>query len=381
MKVTGDEPGRLLLIEGRPRTLQDAGLLGGVVGGVIGGLLAAAGAAAEDRPWRPSLVRADRETGTLEIEEVQGLTGETRRTSIPHSRVRSVTIKSRFWRRGSTKTQTVAPGAGGFDLTLHEGEGETRLLPMDVEDITTREGIVSLAHRLGAILDFSHQLVVQSDPRRIQIELMPQPGPATTPIDLNVAFKEIVPAFDPGRFPGDFKIVTWRPGDEVLFEKPLEKRGAFGCLPFVIAGLLAGPAIFGLTGERVPTIFMTVGGLIAAFIAGAVVVACLPKRTRISWPERTLTAGGWFKRGTIPLDQLVAIELRCVRSYYSGKNHSYNKYRCDLLAHPRGEAQPVELLSTDEFKEDPDAPYDQALPLATALARALGIERRVKEYE
>lgn len=38
------------------------------------------------------------------------------------------------------------------------------------------------------------------------------------------------------------------------------------------------------------------------------------------------------------------------------------------------------LVKTNEFREDPDTPYRQALPLATELADALGVRRHVIDY-
>jgi hypothetical protein len=67
-----------------------------------------------------------------------------------------------------------------------------------------------------------------------------------------------------------------------------------------------------------------------------------------------------------------------------GKNSSsYHSYRCEVHLHRRDPApanKPVVLVKTTEFREDPDTPYRRALPLATELAEALGIERRVTDY-
>jgi hypothetical protein len=39
----------------------------------------------------------------------------------------------------------------------------------------------------------------------------------------------------------------------------------------------------------------------------------------------------------------------------------------------------VAVVETTHLQDDPDTPYRAALPLATELARALGVERRLTE--
>jgi hypothetical protein len=63
----------------------------------------------------------------------------------------------------------------------------------------------------------------------------------------------------------------------------------------------------------------------------------------------------------------------------------HRKYYCEMEAEVRGEATTdttaVKLISTQEFEDQPEIPYDAVLPLTRQLAEALGVEWRVIDYE
>jgi hypothetical protein len=126
-------------------------------------------------------------------------------------------------------------------------------------------------------------------------------------------------------------------------------------------------------------------GLVIALVAAVVIAAALPRRVTVDWSAQTITVGGLFRRKTIALADVTVLEMHCVRTYHSGgkNSSSYHSYRCDLQAHLRpgaGEKKPLVLVATRSFREDPDTPYRSTLPLATELAEAMGVSRRVTDF-
>src|SRR5262249_18789772 len=93
---------------------------------------------------------------------------------------------------------------------------------------------------------------------------------------------------------------------------------------------------------------------------------------------------GW-RTVAIPLDSVAAVELDCVHDKRSsgGQNPVVtHRYHCDVSARwrkPGGGEEKTLLVQTSETDE-PERPYRDALPLATELAEALGVERRVSDY-
>lgn len=394
MNITREEPGRLLALEGE----DDAPRLpGGMLGSLVGGFLAFAD---PSMLWHASGIRADREAGTLEIVETNLSNGEKRSATLALASVLGLNVRNRFWRPPSTTPHpTTAPGADGIDLAFqfdNAASPSSRSIWIRVDGIDAREKVADFAYRLGASLGLSHQRVVQSDPRRIQIDMASRADSATEPMPQitgradyarrdvmpearTAASHEIVPAFGPAPFRSEFKVAPWAPGDEVRIERPFDKT-AIGCLPTLLGGLLIGPASLAVKASLVSVILTSIIGLLVAFLSGFLIRAFGPKRTVISWRERTLAFKGWLGWRRVPFDELAAIELRCVREHHSSKHRSGNFYACEILAHFKVGSKPLEIANTESFSKDPETPYDNALPLVTELGRALAIERRVTEY-
>jgi hypothetical protein len=368
------------------------------------------------RAWAPRSLRADSQSGVVEFLEQHILTRRERLQTFPVTELAGVSVETITGRgaRPGARLPTLGTLTPNVRITLRLDDGSrkprVRVLSVNVEGVDRREEVADFAYRLGASCGLSYQRVVRSDPREIELELSPSmgigheripalEGRANYAADVfskaaaTAAAEDRVPPFDPAAFPCDHKVAKWLPGREVVFRKPLGSS-AIGCLPFAIAGFLAGPALFILSTSRrpetaladrlIPSAFLGLFGLILGLLAMVAVVSALPRRATIDWARQTITIGGPFTRTEIPLADVHAVEARCVRTFHSGnKSASYHTYRCEVQLHRRDPAaanQPVVLVKTTEFREDPDTPYRRALPLVTELAEALGIERRVTDY-
>jgi hypothetical protein len=370
------------------------------------------------RGWTPLTLRADRDAGAMEFVERNIITRRERRQTVQLLQLGSLSVETITRRRAARAT----PGlmAKAFDpnvrITLRVDDGSrtprARVLSIHVEGVDRREEVADFAYRLGAASGLAYQRVVRSDPRDIELEVSASMGPGherIPPLEGRAnyaadvfsaaagaaAAEDRVPPFDPSQFPSEYQVAKWVPGREVRFRKPLG-FAAIGCLPFVIAGFLAGPALFLFSASRrpdaaladrlVPSAFLGVFGLIIGGLALVAVAAALPRRVTIDWALQTISIGGLFTGSAIPLGDVAAIEAKSVRTHHRGSKNraSYDSFRCDVQVHLRGATasagKPVVLVATNEFREDPDTPYRRTLPLVTELAEALSVERRVTDY-
>ena len=113
----------------------------------------------------------------------------------------------------------------------------------------------------------------------------------------------------------------------------------------------------------------------------AVVHSALPRTVTFDWTTARATARG-TGRFDLAFADIAALELRQVHRVSRGKNSTTHWYYCTILLHRRGSGgggRPITVVETTQLRDDPDTGYRAALPLATELARALGVERRITE--
>jgi len=414
LKVSADDPGRQFALESAKTTLPLGGAMGALVGGAIEVLGALASAATgEERLWRPWRLRADRAAGLLTIGEYQLVRGEERSESIALASVERLVVRTVYRRRAP-------PGSSGtaepFSITnprlveaiVHfREEPRPRTVPLDVLGIDNVEKVADLSYRLGAAMGLRFQHVVRSDPRRFEVEMagVPAPGFDALPVPeaaadyaagrvargaAEAARSIVAPALDVARFPADWRVTRWAPGDEVQFDRPLQ-GSAFGCLFVAAGGLLLGPAVWFMFRDTAGTVVTmlvvtTLVGLLISAIAAAVALSSLAQRTRISWTGQSLTVGHALRRRQVRLDEIRALELRCIRrrvgSPHDTSSAAYTEYLCALRATLRAETgSGLELVRTHPFRHDPETPYDAALPLAAEIAKGLGVDWTVTDYD
>lgn len=203
--------------------------------------------------------------------------------------------------------------------------------------------------------------------------------------------EEKIPPFDPTGFRSDYRVATWNLGVEVEFRKPLS-FAAIGCLPFTLL-VLAGPAIFpfvqttggigdDVLGRLFVSGFLGLFGLIIGGAAIGAVVSGLPRRVRIDWTARTIAIWTPRKSTLIPFEAVKALEMKVVHRVVGSKSprhYHFCEVGVQVKSQALGTATYQRLLETEHFQDDPDTPYQAALPLATELAKSLGVERRVTE--
>jgi hypothetical protein len=352
---------------------------------------------------RVSRIDANLAAGEIRI-GMSAVVGSSKREDVLSlARLRSATLRR-------IAVETGKKGKVHLELrTRREGEDgalDTRVLDFEVEELDRNDEVADLALRLGAAAGLAFHKVVRNDHREVEVELAkePQSGFAQTPWDLGVAnyasdvvapaargavAEERVAAFDPAQFKSEHRVLTWTPGTLVSLRKPFS-YGSLGCLPFTLL-LLAGPVVFftvpipELLPKLVVTFMATIFGLIFGGAAVAMLVDAPARRTEIDWRSRVITLKSFRKTVEIPFETVRAIELKAVHHISKGKNSTTHYYYCEIRALLRGAAPGVdssqELVKTERFREQPDEPYRMALPLATELAKALGVERRFVDYD
>src|SRR5262249_13459778 len=125
----------------------------------------------------------------------------------------------------------------------------------------------------------------------------------------------------------------------------------------------------------------TIGLVLAGGCAG-MIPAFLPTRVGFDWTRRTLSFRKGRKGVVIPMDSITAIELACIHEK-TGRKVVIHRYHCEVRARWRGtDGQEESTPLTETYESDePDPPYRGAVPLATELAQALGVERRILDYD
>lgn len=360
-------------------------------------------------PFRLDL---DRTAGEATLVERRLLGGGEHARAIPLDRLRAITLRtvtavSRLQALGEAH-----PGKGkGLHLSFRVARDEsgdrvdTRELTLRVEDLDQAAEVVDFAYRLGAASGLVFSRVVRNDPKAVEVELRPTreagfaPAPwnlaqadyardAVAPAAREAVAQERVPPFEPRTFPSDHRVRVYEPRDRVVLRKPWG-FAALGCLPFTLL-VLTGPLVFFTARFTTPTAwparlfvaaFVGLFGLIIGLLAMAAVHSALPRTVTFDWTSGRATAKGTGRFDLAFLD-ISALELRQVHRVSRGKNSTTHWYYCAIFLHRRGPASeggPLKVVETTHLSDDPDTGYRAALPLATELARALGVERRITE--
>jgi len=362
----------------------------------------------------PQQLRVDRYAGELELAEVGLLGGSStlrlRLDTIERIRVATALVKPQPADFKAAAAAARGPRLGlrvGLEWREEGGPSRSRTVEMAVDGVDRREEVVDLAFRLGKAAGLFYSRVLRSDPRDVELELLRErtPGSESLPLfekpaeyardvvlpqALRTASREQGAPFVPADWKGDMAVESWEPRVEVRFRRRLG-IAAVGCLPFTLL-VLTGPLFFLFGSPRpedrlIASAVLGVFGLVFGGLAILVVATALPRRVTLDWTSGRVEWRGAFRSRSVALSDVREIELRGIRQYHSSKNSSYHSYRCAVVAHLRpNPAEPApgpgeaELVETDRFREDPDTPYRMALPLATELAAALGVPRRVTDF-
>jgi hypothetical protein len=288
-------------------------------------------------------------------------------------------------------------------LTVRSAKGRRPMIALKIAKVDRTSEVADLALRAGAALGLPYYRVVGSDAEQFEIELLrtaepdaktvPAPGGAadyagdvvTAPATAAAADK--ARRFDPATFEGMQRVVAWEPRRRVRFEKPW---GAWTLVsPLLLAGLAGPLAWWRLPSlHTMPTLPRVVAlgliilvGLAVALIGWAGLTSGLPRRVTLDWPARSLSVAGALATRNVAFSEIEAIELRA-RSFRSrhGQRQYVMYHWCEVRAILRGSAGPPadELLAeTRRYREDRVTPHVMAVPLATELAAALDVEKRV----
>jgi hypothetical protein len=390
--------------------------IGGEMGVALAGLFVAfilVFVLGPSRKLLPFRVDIDRTAGEVLLVRRRAVGPGLRETVVPLAQVRRVRLATVRRSGGIDPFLETALGKGlHLRLTLEAGrEGSDRLsrheMKIAVADLDQSAEVVDLAYRVGAACGLPFSRIVRNDVRVVEVELCAarEPGFAPSPFTLaradyardavapaahEAVSEEKVPAFEPAAFPSDHKVAVYEPGRSVVFRRPLRLGVMIGCLPFTLL-LLLGPAVFVATGyipnmtigPRLVTSFLAlVFGLIFGAVAVAAVRSGLPRTVSFDWSTRrvTSTAGPAFD---LSFEGISAVELREVHRASRSKNSTTHWYHCEIVLKHRGggaeTAEPTIVVETRHLIDDPDTPFRATLPLATELARALGVPRRLSE--
>jgi hypothetical protein len=355
-------------------------------------------------------LRVDGQAGELTIDEQSPL-GGARSQVVALDRLERIVAEVALVKPSAAQTESGVGGMSrqprlGLRLQL-EWKGarerkERRRLSFIVAEVDERQELVDLAYRLARAAGLRYTRVARNDPSGVEVELGREQGAGLEPLPLlatagdyaqdqvspqaeRAAAQERVAPFVPSAFRGDLRCTVWRPGQQVTFRQG--PGVALGCLPFALL-LLAGPAFYALgplrDGERLPaSIVLGMFGLFLGSHAIRVIASRLPRSVKLDWEGRKLERRGLFRRRSLPFSEIKEVELRCIAQRYRGSNMRlpYHKHRCEIVACLRtpeaGEPVGETLVATESFTEDKETPYRMALPLATELAQALGVPRRV----
>lgn len=427
MKIVEDAPGSRLMLKGQTVSIPaEAGLpMFAVVslfflvpGGVawyarsLFPLLFMFGAAVVfSQIWgaiRRSLVGFDVHgpAGEIRISWARLLGGEIEEERVPLADLDTISVRLMAGGSGGS-------GDAGVRIDLKLRSGLTRTVDLTVESMSRHEEVADFAFRIGAAARLPTSRVVRNDPREVEIELFggsepkgPDPLPAqavpTSPADyshnrvapearLAVAREKTV-AFTPPTEFGSYRVDEWSPGVRVVFRRPTDALLIFLLLPIaslILLGPVAHLAIqrgllhVGPGGERSMVVITGIIGLVGGGMALRGIWGARSRTVAIDWTTGSVTPSDGLRPTEISLVDIAGLDLVCIRKGGGSSNVESYGHSCVLQLRMRGGSEEGGVRSLVETADhgDPDVPYRESLPLATALATALGVKRRVQDYD
>ncbi len=279
-------------------------------------------------------------------------------------------------------------------------------IALAVDGLERNDEVADFALRLGAAAGLTAFRVVRQDVRDVELLLghgvaagltaLPAPSqPADYARDRvaqaarDAVKREIVPPFEPASFDGRPPLREWSPGRRVAFHKAWKVWLTLAGLPLLALPLLGLALLLGwgeAEGSRVVGALVVMALTLPLGIAGVLMVAfSLPRSASLDWTRGAFVKRALWRRERWALGELLAVELRGESQRHKPKNgRAYFSYVCRIdvwYRNATGGSDRSELVATRPYKDDPDTPWREALPLATDLARALGIERRLVDFK
>ncbi len=343
---------------------------------------------------RPQRLFVDRASGNWTLAE-RGLWAlREESVEIPASTI------ERFIVRTVESVWSVVPGAVPLEVELIPSG---RKILLELEWVDRFEEVLDLALRIGLASGLTRYRVTRSSLTEFEAEMSSDAARSTEPIPRIVAPADYegddsaaegrvdrpgAGPFAAGAWPGPYRLECWEPGRLVVFHFP-SNYGLLGCLAlmlslFLIAGLL--PLWEGISKRDLSALGF------AAFWYG-LLIAMLWSASRgsrgswtwIDWREGQIRTRTFLGNRSAPIDAVRRIDVVGLRRQHSegedGPN--YTKYKCQVLAIWRdgqGSTRSIRVVETSDAREDPDTPYRTAWPLAEALAEALHVPARFKNY-
>ncbi len=322
-----------------------------------------------------------------------------RTREVPFAQANHVLVRTAAW------TEQLVPGTLALEVTL---EPANMLLRIGLEGLDRHEEVLDLAMRLGLAGGLAHYRLGTHTLQEFEAHLMRGPSddslpipPITVPADYDAdetaaegeVPRSAAPPLDPTAWGGAWRIPGWAPGHEAIFRKKAT-YGPMGCiflllLPFFLAGVLpiwSAVAEPGAKHRGVAILVSIVWWVPLTLLLRRAILYCMGADIRIdSGAGRVRVRAGAMRRD-LPLAEVRRLEVTGGREIRSeirrGPTHEY--FTCRVVARHRADGEETSrailLAQTEESLGAPEPPYDQAMSLGAALAKALDVPLRYKDY-
>lgn len=281
-------------------------------------------------------------------------------------------------------------------------------IPFRVAALDRRAEGMDLLCRVARIMGRRAYAVRRADHRCLRLDLpaegAPERGalipvpPCAEPADyendavaqaLFVPPPPAVPPFDfyPQRPIGQYTVEEWAPGRRVRIEREQDISGD------LLGAASAGSGIMCLVSVGAALLF-ELTGMVAAPRRDAVLVGVAAgladvgrrlygasgRAATFDWPAREAVYRRYGRTRRAPLDAIAEVVLRGRERLERLSSVPHPFFWCEVVVRLGGASDEEVVLETRDACDDPDTPYQQALPLAAGLASALGVPFRWEEY-